>query len=44
MKDLGKGLATIGIWGAVVAVGWKEGELVLFLGIFATIGTYAVWE
>jgi hypothetical protein len=43
MKDLGKGLATCGIWLGIGLIGWQEpgaGVAACFFGMFATL---AVW-
>lgn len=49
MKYLGKGIATVGIWGAVAALGVFGNPnalalVVIFGGGFATLATLFMWD
>ncbi len=43
MKDLGKGLATLGIWLGVGLTGWQAPDSVSWVALMAMFGTLWVW-
>lgn len=43
MKDLGKGIATVGIWIGVGMVARYGDPAVIFVGLFAVMATLFVW-
>ena len=44
MKDLGKGLATCGIWAAVAVVGWQMPTAAIIPAFLACFATGSVWS
>jgi|19_taG_2_1085344.scaffolds.fasta_scaffold08250_3 hypothetical protein len=44
MNDLGKGLATVGIWGAVAVIGMASSPAAAMASILAFLATCAVWS
>ncbi len=43
MQDLGRGLATIGIWLGIGMIGWNAPAFAALPSLLACIATFAVW-
>jgi len=43
MQDLGRGLATLGIWLGIGMIGWNMPTAAIMPAFLAMIATFAVW-